>query len=421
MSDIIYRFTEPQKRIFQDKRRFKVINAGRRFGKSYLSGLEMLTMAIERPKSLVWYVAPTYSDAKRIMWKGWLKDNLPQEYVRTRNEVEMYVELLNGSEIYILGADKPDNLRGSGLDLLILDECAMMKPDVYTVLRPCLSDRKRAGRGIFISTPKGYNWFYDLYTKGRDSPETWGVYQYTTIEGGNVSDEEIEEARRNLTSRQFAQEYLASFETLALRVYDSFSRERNVCEPDPSWGRGGDIHVGMDFNVNPMTCAIAVQDGRGGGERWVFFDEIVEPNTNTQHVCDMLRRRFPKCDVWAYPDPTCRKRQTSAAVGVTDFEILKRNGFHVCVPRAPYPSRDKFNACNAAFMNAAGEPRAFIARGTCPQLRKALEGYTYKDDGGDTDKSGGLDHISDAMAYLLAYRMPFKRSFGIARPSVFGV
>ena len=277
------------------------------------------------------------------------------------------------------------------------------------------------GRGIFISTPKGYNWFYDIYKKGEESPDTWGVYQFTTIDGGNVPPEEIEEAKRNLTSKQFAQEYLASFETMNLRVYDNFSRERNLCELDPMWGKAGDIHVGMDFNVNPMTAAIAVKVREKGGDKWVFFDEIVEQNTNTQHTCDLIRRRFPKCDVWVYPDPTCKKRQTSAAVGVTDFEILKRNKFHVCVPHAPYASRDKFNACNAAFLNAAGEPRAFLARGTCPHLKKALEGYTYKEDGGDTDKSGGLDHISDAMAYLLAYVMPFKKNVGIIRPSVYGV
>lgn len=419
MSKIVYRLTEPQRKVFEDPRRFKVINAGRRFGKSWLSGLEMLSLAINKPKSIVWYVAPTYADAKRIMWKGWLKDHLPKEYVKSRNEVEMCVELLNGSEISVLGADKPDNLRGSGLDMLVLDEAAMMKPEVWTVLRPSLSDKM--GKGIFISTPKGYNWFYEMYRKGEENPKSWGVYQFTTIEGGNVPAEEIEDARRDMTEKQFAQEYLASFETMNLRVYDNFNRNRNRCELDPMWGKAGDIHVGMDFNVNPMTAAIAVKVKGKNGDNWVFFDEIVEQNTNTQHTCDLIRRRYPKCDVWVYPDPTCRKRQTSAAVGVTDFEILKRNKFHVCVPHAPYASRDKFNACNAAFLNAAGEPRVFIADGTCRKLKTALEGYTYKEEGGDTDKSGGHDHITDAMAYLVAYVMPFKKNVGIIRPSVYGV
>lgn len=92
-------------------------------------------------------------------------------------------------------------------------------------------------------------------------------------------------------------------------------------------------------------------------------------------------------------------------------------------PYAPYKSRDKFNSVNNAFCNALGQRRAYIAKGTCPELRKAFDGYSYKDNNSsDTDKSGGLDHISDAAAYFLTYRYPVKGSSSrVYRPDVMGV
>ena len=107
-------------------------------------------------------------------------------------------------------------------------------------------------------------------------------------------------------------------------------------------------------------------------------------------------------------------------VGQTDYEILRRNKFHVCCPKAPYSSRDKFNAVNTAFLNANGDRHCFITRGRCKKLKEALEGYTYKDNGEDTDKSSGLDHISDAAAYLLCYLKPIKKTWGLNRPRVYG-
>ena len=165
-----------------------------------------------------------------------------------------------------------------------------------------------------------------------------------------------------------------------------------------------------------MTAAIAVKER----DDIYFFDEIVEPNSNTQVLCNSIRKKFPKADIWAYPDPTCRKRQTSAAVGETDYEIVRRNRFHVCCPKAPYSSRDKFNAVNTAFLNAKGERHCFVTKGRCKKLKEALEGYCYRKDGEDTDKSGGLDHISDAAAYLLCYLKPIRRSWGLNRPKVYG-
>ena len=412
MNTIPFRLTKPQLEILSDRHRFKIVNAGRRFGKSFLSGAEILGQ-ISKPDSTVWYVAPTWDMAKKIMWDDWLPKHIPKEWVAEVNKMDKVYKFINGSILYVLSADNPEHLRGSSLDLLIMDECAFIKDGVWEIVRPALADKQ--GDALLVSTPKGYNWFYDLYQSAKEDKD-WATFQFTTVEGGNVPPEEIESARKSMSPKMFAQEFLAAFENLASRVYDMYDRVQNGCDVDESWGTG-DVHIGIDFNVNPMTAAIAVKEK----DDICFFDEIVEPNSNTQILCNSIRKKFPKADIFVYPDPTCRKRQTSAAVGETDYEILRRNRFHVCCPKAPYSSRDKYNAVNTAFLNANGERHCFVARGDrCRNLKKALDGYCYKDNGEDTDKSSGLDHISDAAAYLLCYLKPIKKSWGLNRPKVYG-
>lgn len=405
--------TAPQLRILSAPHRFKIVNAGRRFGKSFMSGAAILSQ-IPRAGSIIWYVAPTWDMAKKAMWDVWLPTYIPKNWIADVNKMDKTYRFINGSILYVLSADNPEHLRGSSLDLLVMDECAFIKDGVWDIVRPALADKE--GDALLISTPKGYNWFYDMYQSAQDDPD-WASFQYTTIEGGNVSEKEIEISRRSMSPKMFQQEYLASFENLSSRVYDMYDRKENSVPLDESWGKGRtDVHVGIDFNVNPMTAAIAVKER----DDVYFFDEIVEPNSNTQILCNRIRRKFPECDVFVYPDPTCRKRQTSAAVGETDYEILRRNRFHVCCPKAPYSSRDKYNAVNTAFLNAKGERHCFIAEGRCPNLKKALDGYSYREDGEDTDKSGGLDHISDAAAYLICYLKPIRKAWGLNRPRVYG-
>lgn len=414
MAEIPFRLTKPQLTILRDPHRFKIVNAGRRFGKSFVSGAAILEQISKKKNSVIWYVAPTWDMAKKIMWDDWLPKNIPKEWVAEVNKMDKAYKFINGSILYVVTADNPEHLRGSSLDLVIMDECAFMKDDVWDTVSPALGDKM--GRAILVSTPKGYNWFYKTFKEALEDKD-WATFQYTTLDGGNVPIEEIERQKRNMSPKMFAQEYLANFENLASRVYDMFDREQNVCDLDENWGKDStDVHIGIDFNVNPMTAAIAVKER----ENIYFFDEIVEPNSNTQVLCNAIRKKFPKADIFVYPDPTCRKRQTSAAVGETDYEILRRNRFHVCCPKAPYSSRDKFNAVNTAFLNANGERHCFVTRGRCKKLKEALEGYCYRKDGEDTDKSGGLDHISDAAAYLLCYLKPIKRSWGLNRPKVYG-
>lgn len=422
MADISITLTPPQGKIKLSKKRFKIVNAGRRFGKSFVSGVDIIDTALSKENAVIWYVAPTLGMGRDIMWNPWLTKRIPQAYIKRKNNQMMYMELKNGSVIQVKTAEDPDSLRGPGIDLLIIDEAAMIKQeDFWETISPTLSDKWHDGRALIISTPKGYNWFYDLFQQAKKDDE-WDYFQFTTLEGGNVTPEEIEKKRRTMTKKMFEQEYLASFETMSNRVYYNFDRTLNSCEGEDWFGEEGDVHVGIDFNVNPMTAACFVKIlNEKHEETAIEFDEIVEPNSDTQELADKLKAKFRNCTIYAYPDPTCHKRQTNAVGGVTDYDILVKNGFIVCCPPKPYASKDKWNTVNTALCDADDNRRIFIVNDTCPYSRKALEGYTYKaGNKTEPDKSSGLDHISDAFAYFVNYNFPMVEK-EIIKPEVLGV
>jgi hypothetical protein len=175
-----------QSRVFVCDRRFRVLAAGRRFGKTYLACTELCRAAFS-PGRVAWYVAPTYKQAKRIAWKP-LKDLTRPLWASTPHETDLRIDLITGGTIALRGAENFDSLRGVGLDFVVLDEFASMAPEAWTeVLRPALSDR--LGGALFIGTPKGHNHFYELFQAGREQAG-WATFQYTTEQGALVPLEE---------------------------------------------------------------------------------------------------------------------------------------------------------------------------------------------------------------------------------------
>src|SRR5579871_766822 len=244
------RLKSPQWMVFNCDTRFRILVAGRRFGKTYLAMVELCQAAWEKGR-LVWYVAPTYKQAKRIAWKP-LKQMTRPYWASRPNETDLRIELLSGGTICLRGADNYDSLRGDGLDFLILDEYASIAREAWTeVLRPALADRQ--GRALFIGTPRGYNHFYDLYQEV-EHKESWKTFQFTTEQGGNVPPAELESATQELDERTYRQEFLASFENLTSGlVYYAFDRAGNVRETQ--YDRRLGLYWSLDFNINPM-CSV---------------------------------------------------------------------------------------------------------------------------------------------------------------------
>ena len=195
VSSLVEKLTGPQRQVWDTDKRFKLLCSGRRFGKTYLCITRLICWAMEKPGSLCWYVTANYRMAKQIAWRQ-LKNMAPDELVVKRNESDLSVEFVNGSLIALRGADNEDSLRGVSLSALVIDEAAYVKQTAWEmVLRPALSDQ--GGPAWFITTPAGLNWFHDLWEQAQQQND-WDTFSFTTIQGGNVSAEEIEAEHKQL-------------------------------------------------------------------------------------------------------------------------------------------------------------------------------------------------------------------------------
>jgi hypothetical protein len=202
----------PQGEVFGCAERFRVLVAGRRFGKPNLALVELCRAAWGEGR-VAWYVTTTCREAKRIAWKP-LKEMTRPYWAGKPNETDLRIELTCGGTICLRGAENYDSLRGDGLDFLVLDEYASIAPEAWTeVLRPALADKQ--GRALFIGTPQGHNHFHELVERAATLPD-WKAFHYTTAQGGNVTPQELESAAQELDERVYRQEFEASFETLGV-------------------------------------------------------------------------------------------------------------------------------------------------------------------------------------------------------------
>ena len=402
---MVVQLTLPQSEILLNYSRFKTVVAGRRFGKTYLSVNMLLQAAVTGKDRHCWYVAPTYGSAKEIAW-DMLIHTIPREYISRTNESSLMLRLINGSVISLKGAEKPNNLRGRALDFVVLDEFADMRPEAwFEVIRPSLSDRQ--GSAVFIGTPKGRNHFYDLWAKGMDGANDWSSFQYTTLQGGNVPPEEIEAARNDLDERTFNQEYCAEFVTYSGLIYYGFSRELSVFDCSDN---GGTIHIGMDFNLDPMSAVMCIRKG----EKLYAFDEIVMYGSNTDEMVAEIKDRYPNREIIVYPDPASRQRKTSAG-GRTDLSILQNGGFMVKAKNSHALVRDRINAMNSRLLSSSGDRHLFVSP-KCKHTIKSLERQTYKE-GTSIPNKDGFDHMNDAFGYLVEYLFPVRTEYDTPQPT----
>ena len=244
-----------QKEIFKDNTRFKILACGRRFGKTTLAAYDALYKVLNKEiydyDLNVWIVAPTYNHSM-IVWRK-LLELAPFETIIKVNRSDRYIEFFDGSIVWCKSADNPDSLRGEGLDFLIVDEAAMVKKEAWEhALRPALADKQ--GSAIFISTPKGKNWFYELFLRGLDpnQPE-YKSWQYPSWENPFLPKQEIEEMRKNLPELVFRQEVMAEFieggGVVFRNIHDCISGSIEEPQPNKSYVMGVDLAKYEDYTV----------------------------------------------------------------------------------------------------------------------------------------------------------------------------
>jgi phage terminase large subunit-like protein len=233
--------------VHNDTSRFKVLAAGRRWGKTRLGVHECLDVAAQGGRA--WWVSPSYKTSE-VGWRPLRR--LGGKIGAEVRRVDRMINLPSGGSVQVRSADDPDSLRGEGLDFVVMDECAFMKEEAWIeALRPSLSDTQ--GKALFISTPKGHNWFWRNYQRGLDSEE-WAAFTYPTSANPYIPAGEIEAAERSLPERVFQQEYLAMFIDDAGGIFRrvmeaATATEQLFSKKDHQYIAGVDVAALVDFTV----------------------------------------------------------------------------------------------------------------------------------------------------------------------------
>jgi len=309
-----------QNKIAGDTHRFRVVNCGRQFGKTTLAVEEIKGFAVAKANANIVYIAPTIQQARDICW-NMLKNELRTITIKAKEAPSLELEVMNmhggTSIIKLRGWEAVETLRGQQFDLIVMDEVASMKNfwlNWQEVLIPTLTFRK--GHCLFISTPKGFNHFYDLYNfEAKD--EDFKSFHFTSYDNPFLSKEELEKTRSKTTEDRFSQEYMGDFRKQEGLVYKEFSRDRHVIETIPT--NFDEYIAGIDFGFTNPTAVIHIQ--RDGDDNYTVVSEWYKTGRTEEQMAEYVKScRFNK----VYPDPESPSAiDVLNSKGVDVVEVIK--------------------------------------------------------------------------------------------------
>jgi len=269
--------------ILTGKEKFHIVSVGRQFGKSLMGINLLLYWAINHKPCKILWVSPVYSQTNKVQKEI---DNAIRNsnIIESCNYSESYIKLRTGSEIYFRSAERYDNIRGFTFDYAILDEAAFMRSETWTeAVRPTLAVKGK--KVLFLSTPKGKNWFYDLYNLGLspDNPN-YKSYQGSSYDTPYISEEEIIDAKKTLPPNIFKQEYLAEFLDDGGTVFTNINSNTFSQYPKPN----GIIYCGVDLGrADDYTVATFIDSVgntvdiyRANGKSWNHMIDELSANIN---------------------------------------------------------------------------------------------------------------------------------------------
>lgn len=377
--------TAPQSEIAKDTHRFRVINCGRQFGKTTLAVEEIKGFAISKECRIV-YIAPTIQQARDIAWQI-LKKELQPIIIKSKEapSLELEVKTINGGKtiIQLRGWESVETLRGQQFDFMVIDEVAMMRNfwmNWQEVLLPTLLIRK--GSVMFISTPKGFNHFYDLYNL-ENTDKDFKSFHFTSYDNPYADTEELERQKEKSTEDRFAQEYLADFRKTEGLVYKEFSRERDLFDELTQIPETKAVLCGVDWGYrNPAAILkiIATKD-----DSYYIIDEWYKTLQTTEQIVQKVKQYLPN---EVYPDPAEQDRVE---------ELIKEN------LNVRDVSKDIVAGVNRV-RELFKQGRIKISK-NCKNLIWELETYHYPDSKNERNHNETPekkdDHLMDALRYAL--------------------
>ena len=415
--------------LFVDKNnRYAVVNASRGFGKSYLAATaaiiavqELMELDESVPNKNVALIAPTYSQAvdiyyPLIAWQLGMEDFADKASKAAGqfwfpNNVQLKLwsyeasQRMRGTGQYFIVADEVNSWKGAGMNL---------KESWESIIQPCVATRwspmnakkfnANSGRALIISTPSGYDYFYEMYNR-QDSDSDWKSYTYTYKDSPFLDEEEIERIKLTLDPLKFAREYTASFEDSGNNVFYTFNRKEHIDNSLPYFDDGEDVHVAIDFNVGIMASVVFALRGNQ-----IHIIDEMQGHPDTETLAKALSEKYKGHRIISYPDPAGKARKSSAAVGTTDFSILQSNGIVTRAHNKAPPIIDSVAAVNKKFKNANGDIDMLV-HPKCVNTIKSIERTQWVESNPDSatiDKKEGVEHWTDALRYAVEYLYPIR-------------
>ena len=389
-------FHEKQKEVARCLKRFRVVCAGRRSGKTELAVNEMAGKAYAKGGGRIAYIAPTLQQARDIAWVRLVEIVKPitvKKLESPTHTITVQTADKGRSEISLRGWEAIETLRGQAFDFIVIDEIASMRnwdANWMTIIRPTLTDRE--GEALFISTPKGFNHFYELFNfwndpkKGKD----YASFHFTSYDNPHLKQDELEKAKSEMSEDQFAQEYLADFRKQEGLVYKEFDRAKHLYEGVIP-RRVDSYFAGVDFGFTNPACVLHIK--RDSDSHFWVEDEFYQTGLTDARVADYVAEQGFNL---VYPDP-----ENPAAIK----ELTDR---HVNVREVRKGKDSVVNGVNGV-RELFKQGRLHINR-QCLNLIMELESYHYPDNKPDRNLKElpvkDTDHAVDALRYALTSQQP---------------
>lgn len=414
-----------QYRYWSSAARFNVVAAGRRSGKTELGKRKMAKRVIGAHQDARFFIGtPTRDQSKHLYWED-MKKLIPEDMVTKKSESELFLRLIHGPELWVVGLDRPQRIEGRPWDGALIDEIADVKPDAWQAnIRPALADR--AGWCDFIGVPEGRNHFYKLHRRGRTSNPDWASFHWVSAD--ILPPSEIRAAAEDMDEDMFRQEFEASFVSFRGRAYRHYTEQTHEFPGlAKRYRRDRPLIFCFDFNVEPGGASV-LQEMRlpNGVIGTAAIGEVYIPyDSDTPSVCRRLVKDWAghEAPIYVYGDATGGQRRSSGVRG-TDWDLVKSHlkgefdRIIFKVPKVNPPEKARLNAFRARIKAKSGTSRFALDPDRAPQLSMDLEGVTLLEGGsGEVNKKAdpARSHWADGVGYYIAARFPIRGRGGAGR------
>lgn len=391
--------------------RFPVVPAGRRSGKTERFKRFIAKAAMKNPNEKYFMAAPTHSQVKKIFWDDMLKFTLSATHSRKPSITDLIIYMPNGTEIHLIGLDKPERIEGIEWTGGGIDEIANIKADAWEAnILPALNTVNPTRPDYLawcwlIGVPEGLNHFYDMaeYAQTANDPE-WGLFHWKSSE--ILPTKVIESLKNQMSSRQFKQEFEASFETASGRIYEDYSSDNHTDETIQPHEQLLWYH---DFNYTPMSNGVGV---KRDGKYYLLEEIILTSAVAEQSAIEFVERYKDHLNkhVIIYGDPAGKAGEKHGHQ--SDFtqmeDYLSSNGWRYTrrVPRKHPAIKDRQNAVRKQIRTAIGKVSLFVNPKNAPYTHKGLNTVQLKKGSSFQEEESDYQHITTAIGYMIAFDNP---------------